>query len=139
MTPFEFGQKVAAEPVPAPPAFPPKAPGLNPAGRDIRTNQQAQAWQNYGKSFGPTQYTRAPRPATPPSKPYTPNPEHQQILTNLGKQYPQFGKGDLQDMLSLHLQGRGGDLATFTRNTQQHYAQNPARAANAVPPVQPGK
>lgn len=128
MTPFEFGQKLAAGPMPQ------KAPGLNPSGYDIRTDQQAHTVHNYGRPQGPTLYTRAPRPATP-SKPYVPNPEHQQILTNLGKQYPQFGKGDLQDMLSLHIQNKGSDLAKFTRNTQQHYAQNPTRAANYVPPT----
>jgi hypothetical protein len=118
MTPFEFGVKLAAGPI-TPPA---------------KSAPSAETLRNYGSPWGPTLYTRAPRPATP-SKPYVPNPEHQQILTNLGKQYPQFGKGDLQDMLSLHIQNKGSDLAKFTRNTQQHYKQNPTSAANYVPPT----
>lgn len=152
MTPYQFGIKVAAElgiqPIPkaipdipkapkAPsagqpesakqsPAFPPAAPGLNPAGRDIRTDQQAQMWRNYGSPMGATTYTRAPRPAQARPAPYAPNPEHQRILGSLQQQYPQFGQGDLQDMLSLHIQGRGGELAQFIRNTQQKYKSQPA-------------
>jgi hypothetical protein len=128
MTPFEFGRLIKSAVGPAQPsAFPPAAPGLNPAGRNITTDQQARMWQNYGNPMGSTSYTSAPTPPKPAPAPQAPNPEHQQILSNLGKQYPRFGKGDLQDMLSLHLQGNGAGLAKFTRNTQQHY-QNPDMA-----------
>jgi hypothetical protein len=76
-----------------------------------------------------------PRVLTPgparQAKPYTPpTAEQAQQQTAVAQLQPQFGQGDIQDIMSLNAQGRGGDMAKFIRNTTTHYRQHPHRAAN---------
>jgi hypothetical protein len=132
---YLFGEKVAAD------AIPPKPITM---ARVRAADAAAQAKGFGGSVMGafvhdpkdwqvtrPAQRIQAPRPA-PQTRPYTPpSPEIQRQTAALSQQFPQFGKGDVADVVAMHQQKRpAGEIMNFINNTTKHYQQYPQRAAN---------
>lgn len=134
MTPYQFGCKLAADTTAPNTPFGKRAPGLNPAGYDIKTDQQAKMWRNYGSPSGATLYTRAPKPVQPAKPPAPPNPEYERLRTQFSQQYPEFHPGEITDMVGLAARNDGSSLAKFIYNTRQRYKQNPKPVTPSVPP-----
>jgi hypothetical protein len=70
-----------------------------------------------------------------PSKPIPHNPELERVRDNFAKLHPQFHPGEIQDMVQLVVQNRGGDLAQFINNGNTRIKQHPTSAYNYAPPA----
>lgn len=100
MTPYEFGQKLAAD--------------INPI-----------IQQHYGNHW---QLSRDPNKLKrPAAAPYVLKPEQQQLKATLQKQHPHFHAGEIQDIMSLNAQGNGAGIAKFIQNTNARRAPAPSK------------